>query len=185
MKRITTGILVLSLLALSGCLITQGGQSVDARLQKLELDVAEVEKISNHAAETVDRNVGQMADSQIYFENMRQEFEAMKGAFDESKYAQGKKSKDRPRWPRSPSQKNPRRTFTKRRSLSLKSAVTRAPATNSRDFSGNTPRAKRPTTPPFSSQKVFSAKRNTQTPSCPSTTFAPGIRKAPTSLLPH
>jgi tol-pal system protein YbgF len=78
------------LVALSGCIVTQGDKTLDARMQKLETRVDETQQAANQTKDLVEKNVGQMADSQVYFDNMRQEFEQMKGALDEQKYAKNR-----------------------------------------------------------------------------------------------
>ncbi|MCZ7581956.1 MAG: hypothetical protein M5R36_00765 [Deltaproteobacteria bacterium] len=80
---------------LSGCVLrTQGGESLETRVERLEKTTAETKATADQTKETLDRNVGSMAESSVYFENMRQEFAEMKGAFEENKFSQNKYTND-------------------------------------------------------------------------------------------
>jgi len=88
MKRIGFLLVVFSFIVLSGCWpTTQKSQATDARLQALETHVNDMDNTLKATKDTLDANVGSMADASVSFDNMRQEFEVLKGSIDEEKHA--------------------------------------------------------------------------------------------------
>jgi tol-pal system protein YbgF len=78
------------LLATAGCVLTQQSQVTDARLQKLEQRVNEVEATAKDSNEKVQKYSGESADQQVYFESMRDEFAEMKTEYENLKFSKNR-----------------------------------------------------------------------------------------------
>ncbi|MBZ0273927.1 tol-pal system protein YbgF [bacterium] len=82
---------VLALVLASGCITTQADKQ---RQSEIERELAEVKRVAQDTKDVLDRNIGQIAEQQVYFDNMQQEFGAMKGAFDEAQFAKERQAKE-------------------------------------------------------------------------------------------